>query len=253
MKKVFFAALLGTVLFSCKKNDDPKTNDFHGPKVSLHHGKAWSTLTLARDGKPERLTVTIDNDLMNSVLTADNGTGGGHTHEHSVVVPLHPKALESTPFKFVNLDWNPTGHPDPIYNIKHFDYHFYMTTQAEVEGYLDMTKITAPPAPEYLPTNHAAGAPVPKMGSHWVDLASPEFSGTPFTQTFIYGSYDSKVVFYEPMITHDFLKNATNFERPIPQPTKWQKTGYYPTKMRVQKAGTDIQVSLEGFVYRQAS
>jgi hypothetical protein len=43
------------------------------------------------------------------------------------------------------------------------------------------------------------------MGSHFVDITSPEFNGGIFTQTFIFGSYESNVIFYEPMITLDYL------------------------------------------------
>jgi hypothetical protein len=43
------------------------------------------------------------------------------------------------------------------------------------------------------------------MGAHWADLLSPEFSGSPFTKTFILGTYDGKVIFWEPMITRAYL------------------------------------------------
>jgi hypothetical protein len=94
---------------------------------------------------------------------------------------------------------------------------------------------------------------IPKMGKHWIDVTSPELSGEKFSQTFIFGSYDSKVIFYEPMITLDFLKKTSKFERPIPVPAKFQKSGYYPTKMRVVKHDGVTEVLLDGFVKRQAS
>jgi hypothetical protein len=55
------------------------------------------------------------------------------------------------------------------------------------------------------------------------------------------------------MITLEFLKATTNFERSIPQPAKYQQSGYYPTKMRIQKAAQATNIILEGFVYRTAS
>ena len=91
------------------------------------------------------------------------------------------------------------------------------------------------------------------MGAHWIDVTSPEISGAPFTQTFIYGSFDGRVTFYEPMITLDFLKNNSNFERAIPQPAKVQKSGWYPTKMKVAKHDGLTEVILDGFIYRQQS
>jgi hypothetical protein len=61
------------------------------------------------------------------------------------------------------------------------------------------------------------------------------------------------MTFYEPMITHDFLKNTSDFVRDIPQSAKVQKTGWYPTKMRVKKNNGDTQIVLEQFVYRKQS
>jgi len=88
---------------------------------------------------------------------------------------------------------------------------------------------------------------------HWLDFTAPELNGATFTQTFIYGSYDGQVTFYEPMITEQFILANPAFERAIPQPAKVQKTGYYPTKMRIAKADKITNIILEGFVLRQAS
>lgn len=91
------------------------------------------------------------------------------------------------------------------------------------------------------------------MGKHWVDSTSPELNGQPFTQTFIYGTYNGKVTFYEPMITLDFLKDNDSFVRSIPQPEKFRKTGYYPTELRIRKHDGVTDVILEHFVLRQKS
>ena len=91
------------------------------------------------------------------------------------------------------------------------------------------------------------------MGAHWIDVTSSEFNGKPFTQTFIYGSYNGKVTFYEPMITLDFIKNNNNFERAIPQPAKVQKSGYYPTKLKIVKHDGVTEIVLDGMVYRAQS
>jgi len=91
------------------------------------------------------------------------------------------------------------------------------------------------------------------MGFHWVDVTSPKFNGQPFTQTFIIGSYDSKVTFYEPMITLDFLKNITNHERNIPQSARVQKSGWYPTKQQIVKHDGVTEVIFAAFVFRAKS
>lgn len=254
MKKVFFLFAISVALFSCKKDDDKKDNIYKGAAVQVHDGKAWTWAKINKNGAPEQLAITIEDKVLNSVPTEADGEGGHNSHENNLVLPFHPKAIEATPFKHAGLDWNPIGHePDGVYTISHFDLHYYMISEAERMAATDMGKILAEPAQGYVPANHVAGAPVPTMGLHWIDATSPELNGAPFTQTFIYGSYNSKVIFYEPMITLDFLKNTTNFERPIPQPAKFQQAGYYPTKMRVTRHNGVVDIILEGFVQRQAS
>lgn len=253
MKKIFLFVAAATVLLSCKKEND-KAQTFKGATVQLHEGKAWSSITVDKGGKPQQLAITITDEALNSLPI---GGEPGHSHENNLVVPLHPKATEGTPFKYIGLDWNPAGHePENVYTLPHFDFHFYMVTPAEVAAAVDMNKMMVHPAADYIPQNYVAGPPVPQMGLHWVDRTSPELDPNnpqTFTQTFILGSYDGKVTFYEPMITLDFLKNNNNFQRAIPQPSKVQQTGYYPTKMRIVKNGDETSVVLEDFVLKQAS
>ena len=199
----------------------------------------------------------MNDEALNSVPVGGEGNHG-HGDENSWTVKFHPKA-SVTPFNHVGLGWNPNGHePDPIYGRPHFDFHFYMMTPQEVDAIppyqVDSAKFKNWPAPAYLPANYFnAGGGVPKMGAHWVDLTSGEFNGKTFTETFIYGGYDGKVTFYEPMITLEFLKNNNNFERSIPQPAKVQKSGWYPTKMKIIKHDGLTDVILDGFTFRQQS
>ncbi len=253
MKKIFLFVAAATFLVSCKKDED-KEQTYKGATVQLHNGKAWSSVKVDKTGKPLQLAITINNAALNSLPT---GGSQGHDHSNNLVVPLHPKAVSGTPFKFVGLNWNPAGHPPQnIYTLPHFDFHFYMVTPAEVEATVDVAKMNIQPPADYIPQNHIAVDPVPQMGLHWIDVTSPELdpnNPATFTQTFIFGSNDGKVTFYEPMITLDFLKSSSNFERNIPQPSKVHQTGYYPTKMRIVKQGDETSVILDGFVLRQAS
>lgn len=254
MKKIFFLMIVAAVGFtSCKKENNDKSGIFKGPETSVYHGKAWTWVELNKEGQPERVAISINQDVLNNV-TPGNGTGSGeHQHDNNIVLKFHPKA-DVTPFKHVWLNWNPDGHPPVgIYNKPHFDLHYYMVSPEERETFIDPAKLDAALPASYLPANYIGIDPVPTMGKHYVDVTSPELSGQPFTQTFILGSYDAKLAFWEPMITLDFLKNTTNFVRDIPQPAKYQKTGYYPTKMRVAKQNTVTNIILEGFVLRQAS
>ncbi|MDI3320698.1 DUF5602 domain-containing protein [Pinibacter soli] len=260
MKKIgFFVLAIMLIVSSCKKDNDGHSGIFKGPVVQVHDGKAWTWIQLDNSGKPEKLGITIDDAALNSLpIGGDGHTGHDHSGENDWILKYHPKA-SILPFDHTGLDWNPAGHePEPIYGKPHFDFHFYMTSADAVDAIppyeLDSLKFNNWPAPAYLPANYFnAGGGVPKMGAHWVDPTSPEFNGQPFTQTFIYGTYDGKVTFYEPMITLDFLKNNTNFERSIPQPLKVQKSGYYPTVERVVKHDGLTEVVLDGFVFRTQS
>jgi Domain of unknown function (DUF5602) len=255
MKKLFFLLSVATVAFtSCEKDkDNDKSGIFKGPEAEVYHGKAWTWIQLDKQGKPERVAISINDAALNSVKPGDGSSSGDHQHDDNVVLKFHPKA-EATLFRHVWLNWNPNGHPPAgVYTRPHFDLHYYMVPSEERETFVDPVKLDAALAPDYLPANHIGVDPVPTMGKHYIDVTSPELNGQPFTQTFIFGSYDSKMVFWEPMITLDFLKNTASFERSIPQPAKFQKTGYYPTKMRIVKASGVTNIILEGFVYKTQS
>jgi hypothetical protein len=68
------------------------------------------------------------------------------------------------------------------------------------------------------------------------------------------GSYDGQVIFYEPMITKEFVVTHSSFVRSVPRPAQVQKSGYYPTKMRLETTsdGT-VNIILEAFEFRSQS
>lgn len=259
MKKILSVLLLAATIFtSCKKDDNKvKEKIFKGSETIFQHGKAWTWYEVDDNEKPLRLAVAIDDAAMNSLDTA-HPEAPGHDHENNVVLNFHPKA-GGTPFNHVGLGWNPHGHePEFIYGRPHFDFHFYMITPQAVAAIppyeVDSTKFKNWPAAEYFPATYInPGGGVPQMGCHWLDVTSPELNGEIFTQTFIYGSYDGKVTFYEPMITEEFIRNNPTFERSIPQPAKVQVQGYYPTKMRIAKKDGVTNIILEGFVFKNQS
>jgi hypothetical protein len=256
MKRVFILALSATTLFtSCQKDDDKKEGIFKGEETQLFNGKMWTWVQNDKNGNPLRLGVTITDAAMNSLPAG--GNGGGHQHELMWSLKFGPKA--NTPFNHLMINWNPDGHePEPIYGKPHFDFHFYTLTPQQVAAIpayeQDSLKFKNSPGPAYFPATYInPGGGVPQMGAHWLDVTSGELNGQPFTQTFIYGSFDGKVIFYEPMITKQFLLENANYERNIPQPDKVQETGYYPTKMKVVKHDGVTEVILDNFVQRTKS
>lgn len=249
MKKVFLSCLaVAALAMSCKK-DKADESVKRGSVVQLFNGKAWTWVQLKADGSPDKLSISINDAALNSVPVNSQHPD----HSSHVVVPLHPQ--HGSPFNHVMLDWNSVGHEGPMYMLPHFDFHYYFVTPQEVAATTDEAKMNKHPDAAYLPAGHIAPAPgVPQMGLHWLDPASPELSGgKTFTQTFIYGSYDSKVTFMEPMITKAFIDTTTNFYRAIPQPAKYSRPGHYPTKMRVKRHDGVTDIILEDFVQRTAS
>lgn len=256
MKKIIlFLSSSLLLLASCKKHNDGDNNVFKGPDQNFQGGKAWTWLQTDKKGNPDKLGISINEAAL---ATLDPGTGESHGASDGISLKLPGKAA-ITPFTHALLEWNPHGHePAGVYDQPHFDFHFYIQSEADrlaIPPYtVDSSKFLIYPPAGYLPANYfTVPGGVPEMGAHWVDVTSPELHGQLFTQTFLYGSYDGKVTFYEPMITKAFLDANTSFERDIPQPAKYQKSGYYPTKMGVKRESGVLNVFLEGFVYRQAS
>jgi hypothetical protein len=93
------------------------------------------------------------------------------------------------------------------------------------------------------------------MGNHLLDSQSPEIKDSlPFTRTFIYGAYEGRLIFWEPMITLDFLQQTTDACMEIRQPESFQQAGYYPTQYCVRQDRQGVRtVSLERFRYSEAS
>ena len=262
MKKILFLALLaGTAAISSYTIiNTKKPHVSKGPEVQVHGGKAWAWIQVSKQGNPEKLGITLTGDVLNTVPGPTNDGGHGHMPGNHWVMQLPSKA-GSTPFNHVSMHWNPNGHePENIYTLPHFDFHFYTTTPEEVLEIgtyeQDSVRFKNTPSAEYYPAqyvNPGAATSVPQMGAHYVDVTSGEFQGKTFTETFIFGSFDGKMTFYEPMITLDFLKKSNDFVRDIPQSAKVQKTGWYPTKMRVKKNDGNTEIVLEQFVYRKQS
>ena len=156
----------------------------------------------------------------------------------------------------LGLDWNPNGHPPPaVYDVPHFDVHFYMidpATRRAVPGGVD------PVVPEgrYVPDGYLPDAiSVPEMGVHWFDSAAPEFNDGAFTHTVIYGFTAGEMAFLEPMITRAFLETRTSVSQAEVQAEEVQRSGYYPGEFSIvyDSANRQYDLFLSSFVMREAS
>ena len=246
--------------------DEPGMHRQYGNPTKLGNGKARTYVVLdAKSGNTAvELGVALDEKALDG-LPNDN-------LEHSFVLPLPQKG--PAPYQFVELDWNPHGHPPRgVYNVPHFDFHFYTISQSEWNTIVPsdpnwMARANNLPTGLYVPPFYIVPGPsgaavaVPKMGVHWLDFRSPELQNIsdpryrPFTKTFIYGSWNGRFTFYEPMVTLAYLlSQPSDVVTPIPVPAKYPLTGYFPTAYRVtyDEQAKEYRIALTSLRVRAAN
>lgn len=257
-------ALVGAVTTgACERESTSPSgaNDrVYGPEVALAQGTVRTYVQL-EGGRPVELGIALSESALEGLPGPHSPGGvtlpdGHHMYEYVLAMPER----NPTPFRHVLIDWNPAGHVPPgIYDIPHFDFHFYTITDAERRT-IDPTdpafadKAARFPEAAQLPPDYVAipDAAVPFMGAHWVNPASPELHGETFTQTFLYGTWDGKLIFAEPMITRDFLLSKPQFETPLSVPQEFAVSGYYPDtySIRWDAASREYRIALGGFALR---
>lgn len=245
----------------------------YGPVQSLGQGSARTYLERDANGEPVALGVALSRRALDG-LPQTPLPGGPSAVNLTLALP---EGADQTGFDHVMLDWNPGGHePEHVYTLPHFDFHFFLTSPAERDAIMPNDPAWAekagrfPPA-EFLPADYAAGSTlggvtpaaeaVPMMGMHWLDVKSPELQrsphGRPFTSTFIYGSWDGRVNFVEPMITKAYLESVRAMKGGVSHvvnvPARAQKPGLYPTRysIRFDEARDEYRVAIEGLVPRK--
>jgi hypothetical protein len=241
----------------------PDTGRTLGDPVALGEGTARAYVIM-EGGAPTELGIALSESALEGLPSDGSGHHGDGmmTHEYILELP----AGHGTPFTFIELNWNPSGHePDGVYaGVPHFDFHFYTVSRAERDA-IDPAdpqfaeKANNLPDIDFIPAYNLMLAPpeatpaevaVPRMGVHWVDTRSPELQGMfgnpdgfgPFTTTFIHGTWDGQVHFWEPMITRAYILEKKTTQDPavrdevieLPKPARYQAPGYYPEAYRIQ-------------------
>jgi hypothetical protein len=256
-----------------------------GWKAPLGRGDVTSFADLEPSGAPRTVGIAISGSALTSLPpepsdhhhcfdrdgdgVTSHATECAHTHEFVVPLPDAVARRDDVPFKWVLLNWNMHGHMPPgIYDVPHFDVHFYMQSIEDVFAIHD-----GPCGPEMVNCEHFAlakapladgmmhpdfqdlDAVAPAMGNHLIDMSGHEFHGMPFTMSWIYGVYGGRVTFYEQMIALDFLQGRPNVCAPIKATPAVAETGYYPTQrcVRYDASSDAYVVSLERFIHRAAS
>lgn len=239
----------------------------YGPAIKVGDGMARSYVVVdsKQGGAPLELGVALDAQALDG-LPRDM-----MMYMYILKLP----ALAPAPYQFIELDWNPMGHEPPnVYTVPHFDFHFYTMSLAEHNSIVPSdpdfaAKANNVPTGGYVPAffvplagpgGTPADVAVPQMGVHWSDVRSPELQGLlghpenvePFTKTFIYGSWNGRFTFYEPMITVDYLRTRPDVTTPIPVPALYPQSGYFPTAYKVtyDAQAREYRVALSGLTAR---
>lgn len=248
---------------SSAENADGTAEVHYGPEITLGNGTV-STYLMVEGDRPLELGMALSEGVLEG-LPPDGAPGGvvmpdGHsTFEYVLELP----ADNPTPFQHATLDWNPAGHEPPgIYDRPHFDVHFYTISNEERlainPGDSDfMAKAARAPAPEYVPAGFIdpGVGPVPAMGVHWIDPTSPEFdpdNGKGFTRTFIYGSWDGRLIFAEPMVTTEYLATRPDDRLPVALAERYDPPGYYPASyiIRWDEKSREYRIALGDLAMR---
>jgi hypothetical protein len=239
---------------SCRNKAD---REYMSAKVNMGNGTVHSWVKTDYTGKPKSVGLTMTSSALDGLPTS----GPGHELHNAFELPLFPSAARLTPFNHIVINWNPGGHqPIPPYGTPHFDFHLYMMSSAErkkipaVDSANPGAFAKFPPV-AYLPAGYVTPPPhiasEAKMGIHWINTNAPEVKGTgPFSYHFIYGSYDGKVNFIEPMITLDTFRAMSDFKEAVPRPEKVAITGYYPTLVHIFQEDGNYVMSFEEMEYR---
>lgn len=262
----------------------------YGDSAPLGRATATAYSQTDKSGKPRTIgLVFADSSLMS--LPHDPPTDGKYCYDkdddghvdpmqecsngYGSMLNLSHKFRRSvdTPFTYLLLNWNPMGHMPPgVYDKPHFDVHFYMNENSErlrirtgpcgelvnCDDYQLGKKL---PAQRYYPAKYQdTDAVAPAMGNHLINTDGPEFNGRPFTHTWIFGSWDRKITYYEPMVTKKWYDELRTGERSdgcfsIPRADAVRKSGWYPTKycMKHRANRHELTTSLENFEYRTGS
>ena len=132
-------------------------------------------------------------------------------------------------------------------------------------------KVASFPASDFVPNGYVAAsllanvppttAAVPNMGVHWLDVASPELqpppAGRAFTSTFLYGTWDGRFIFAEPMITKAFIESMKDrgdgVRFSVGTARKVSRPGVYPTGYAVtyDARAREYQITLKGLEQKQ--
>jgi hypothetical protein len=194
-----------------------------GERKPLGAGSVYAWVRTDAAGKVNSFGLSFDEDALTKL--------GDKELEIPVALPA-----AAAPFKTAVIDWNPHGHPpEHVYDVPHFDFHFYAIDEAQRMAIGPAgAAAAAKPAAEELPDGFITdGETIPMMGKHYLPGSMTEFHGGTFTATPIYGYYGGHMIFVESMVTLAYLNTKPSLAQPLPQPARYPAPGAYPAQWSV--------------------
>ena len=226
------------------------TTTFKGAKIAVGQGTAWTEMVVGETKEVQEVSLVFTDDALVGLP--------GTLPTTEFIIPL-PSEAPASVFNHVGVNWQPQGHPPAtVYSVPHFDVHFYLISTQERDGMTPADPAFGAKAARIadaslLPPGYTSDPmPIPRMGAHWGDSTSHEFHGSAFTATMIYGYYDAKMIFLEPMMAKSFIESNPNFSATMRTPAKYPKAGRYPTTYGLTHDATakEYRAKLGAFVAR---
>lgn len=245
-------ATVATALAAGSAPAQSRTAVYEGKAERIGNGTAHTVVRTHASGKLASIGVVFTPGMLDGLPKAADGVDPDFPY----LLPMPTKGPR-TVVDHVVINWESTGHPPlHVYDVPHFDFHFYLVTHAAQMkvAFKDEKESGDPsqqPPAELVPAGYILppGTAVPKMGVHAIDPSGPEFRGQTFTATFIYGYYDKRQTFIEPMASLAYLKSRPSFSAPVTRPASYTKPGAYPSaySVRYDAARKVYEVTLEEF------
>lgn len=219
---------------------ESKSTTYEGKGVRIGRGVAHTVVRTDAEGKPMSIGIAFTPGVLDGLPKAAKGAHPDFPYP----LPMPTKGPK-TVVDHVVINWESAGHPPSrIYDVPHFDFHFYLVSRAArmkvaFKNENDSGAPTQQPPAELLPVGYILppGTAVPQMGVHAIDPSASEFHNQPFTATFIYGYYDKQLTFIEPMVSLAYLESKPSFSAPVPRPASYTKPGAYPSTYSVKYDG----------------
>ena len=221
---------------------------YRGKPVPFGQGQAYTEVRTDANGKAVAVGIVFSEQALAGLPAA--------TMAPAYLLRMPAKGPR-TVVDHVVINWEAAGHPPPkVYDVPHFDFHFYMVKRAETmkvrfSSDAESADPSQQPPAELLPAGYILppGTAVPKMGVHAINTKAPEFQQQPFTATLIYGYYDKRQTFIEPMVALSFLQSKPTFSAPMERPASYSKAGSYPSSYSVsyRPDSKTYEIALSGF------